>query len=77
VGKNTINSVQSGLIYGYVSLVEGMIARLKKELGANARVIATGEQLHLIIRETRAFDVLDENLTLQGLRLIYEMNKKG
>jgi type III pantothenate kinase len=77
VGKNTINSVQSGLIFGYVSLVEGMIARLKKELGANARVIATGEQLHLILRETRAFDVIDENLTLQGLRLIYEMNKKG
>jgi type III pantothenate kinase len=77
VGKNTINSVQSGLIYGYVSLVEGMIVRLKRELGASARVIATGEQLHLISRETHAFDVLDENLTLQGLRLIYEMNKEG
>lgn len=84
IGKSTINSVQAGLIYGYVSLVEGMIVRLKKELGKDAfaksggpgRVIATGEQLNLIARETRAFDVLDENLTLQGLRLIYEMNNK-
>lgn len=77
VGKNTSNSVQAGLIYGYVSMVEGMIARLKKELGENARVIATGEQLHLIAGETRALDVMDENLTLHGLRLIYDMNKKA
>jgi type III pantothenate kinase len=77
VGKNSINSVQAGVIYGYVSLVEGMISRLKKELGANSRVIGTGEQLHLIAGETRAFDVMDENLTLQGLRLIYELNKKS
>lgn len=76
IGKNTINSVQAGMIYGYASLVEGMITRLKKELGSNARVIATGEQLHLISHETRAFDVMDENLTLQGLALIYELNKK-
>ena len=77
IGKNTINSVQSGLVYGYASLVEGMIARLKKELGENARVIATGEQVHLIRNETAEFDVVDEHLTLQGLRLIYEMNRKA
>ncbi len=76
IGKNTINSVQAGLVYGYASLVEGMIARLKQELGGNARVIATGEQLPLIAHETRAFDVVDPNLTLQGLRLIYELNRK-
>lgn len=76
IGKNTINAVQSGLLYGYVSLVEGMIARVKKELGTNTCVIATGEQLHLIARETRAFDVMDENLTLHGLRLIYDLNRK-
>jgi type III pantothenate kinase len=75
IGKNTINSVRAGLVYGYVSLVEGMIARLKRELGASAQVIATGEQLHLIADETRAFDVLDEHLTLEGLRLIYELNR--
>lgn len=76
VGKNTISSVQAGLIYGYASLVEGMITRLKRELGDNARVIATGEQLGLIAAEIQAFDVLDENLTLQGLRLIYDLNRK-
>jgi type III pantothenate kinase len=76
IGKNTINSVRAGLMYGYVSLVEGMIARLQKELGAEARVIATGEQLHLIAKETHTFDVVDENLTLEGLRLIYELNRK-
>lgn len=76
VGKNTISSVQAGLIYGYASLVEGMITRLKRELGENARVIATGEQLGLIAAEIQAFDVLDENLTLQGLRLIYDLNRK-
>ncbi len=77
IGKNTINSVQSGLVYGYVSLVEGMITRLKKELGADARVIATGEQLPLIAKQTRVLDILDENLTLQGLRLIYELNPRA
>lgn len=76
IGKNTISSVQAGLIYGYVSLVEGMIARLRRELGADARVIATGEQLNLIAGETKAIDVMDENLTLQGLRLIYDLNRK-
>jgi type III pantothenate kinase len=77
IGKNTINSIQAGLIYGYVSLVEGMIARLKKELGENARVIATGEQVWLIAPETRLFDAVDETLTLQGIRMIYELNAGG
>ncbi len=76
IGKNSINSVQSGLIYGYVGLVEGMVARLKKELGAQARVIATGEQVDLIVNETRVFDIVDRHLTLQGLRFIYELNRK-
>ncbi len=77
IGKNSINSVRAGLIYGYVSLVEGMVARVKNELGADARVIATGEQLSLIVHHTRVFDVVDEHLTLHGLRLIYEMNPRA
>jgi len=76
IGKNSINAVRAGLIYGYVSLVEGMVARLKKQLGENARVIATGEQMSLIVNETHVFDAMDEHLTLQGLRLIYELNAK-
>lgn len=74
IGKNTVSAVQAGLIYGYVALVEGMIARLKRELGAKAHVIGTGELAHLIAPETKAIDVVDDGLTLKGLKIIYEMN---
>jgi len=74
IGKNTVSAVQAGLVYGYVALVEGMIARVKKELGALARVIGTGEMVELIARETKVMDVVDECLTLKGLKMIYEMN---
>jgi type III pantothenate kinase len=74
IGKNTVSSVQAGLIYGYAALVEGMIARVKKELGARARVIGTGEMVSLIAAETKAIDVVDDCLTLKGLKMIYEMN---
>jgi len=75
IGKNTVSALQAGLIYGYVALVEGMIARLKKELGTRARVIATGEMVHLIAPETKAIDIVDEALTLKGLKVIWEMNR--
>lgn len=75
IGKNSVHSVQAGLIYGYVGLVEGLIQRVNNELGGNARVIALGEQVGLIAPHTKMIDVVDENLTLQGLRLIYEMNR--
>ncbi len=74
IGKNTINAVRSGLIYGYISMVEGMIARFKQALGADARVIATGEQISLVLRESRLADITDEQLTLRGLQLIYDLN---
>ncbi len=74
IGKNSISAVQAGLIYGHVALVEGMIARMKKELGARARVIGTGEMVNLSAVETKAIDVVDEELTLKGLKMIYEMN---
>ncbi len=77
IGKNTTNAVRAGLIYGYVSMIEGMVTRFKKELGNDARVIATGEQISLVVSETRVVDVKDEQLTLRGLQLIYELNKKA
>lgn len=77
IGKNTINAVRAGLVYGYVSMIEGMVARLKKELGKDAIVIATGEQISVVMAETRVVDVIDEELTLRGLQLIYELNHKG
>jgi type III pantothenate kinase len=73
IGKNTVSAVQAGLIYGYVALVEGMIARIKREL-PKARVIGTGEMVNLIAAETKAMDAVDDCLTLKGLKIIYEMN---
>src|SRR5262249_44413803 len=70
IGSSTVGSMQSGLFYGYVALVDGIIARMKKELGANARVIGTGGQAPLISRETKAIEIVDPNLTLDGLQLI-------
>ncbi len=75
IGTNTVAAIQSGIIYGYASLVEGMLARIQKELGEKAKVVATGGYAELIARETKVIDVVNLDLTLIGLRLVYEMNK--
>jgi type III pantothenate kinase len=75
IGSNTVAAIQSGIIYGYASLVEGMLARIHKELGFKPKVVATGGYAGLIAKETRVIDVVNPDLTLIGLRLIYEMNK--
>ncbi len=72
IGKNTVAAIQSGTLYGYVGLIEGMVARFQKELGGNARVIATGGWAELLAKETQVFDAVDQNLTLTGLRLLHE-----
>jgi type III pantothenate kinase len=76
IGKNTVAAIQSGTLFGYVGLIEGMVARFKKELGGSARVIATGGWAKRLAKETQIFDAVDENLTLTGLRLIHEMNAR-
>lgn len=75
IGRNTVAALQSGLIFGYVGLVEGIVARFKEELGADAKVVATGGWAELVAPETSVIDVVDPNLTLTGLRLIYELNR--
>ena len=75
IGTNTVAAIQSGIIYGYASLVEGMLARIQKELGVKAKVVATGGYAGLIAKETKVIDVVNPDLTLIGLRLICEMNK--
>lgn len=75
IGTNTVDSMQSGLVYGYVALVEGMVHRFRAELGADARVIATGELVEIIAPHTGVIQVVDPNLTLAGLRLIYGLNR--
>lgn len=74
IGKNTVGAIQSGTLFGYVGLIEGMVARFQKELGGSARVIATGGWADRLARETTIFDAVDQNLTLTGLRLVHEMN---
>lgn len=76
IATNTVHSMQSGILFGYVGLVEGMVARLRDELGAPAaRVIATGGRASLVSPHTHVIDVVDSELILHGLRLIYNMNK--
>ncbi len=74
IGKNTIHSMQSGLIFGFAGLVEGLVKRMRAELGGQARVVATGGLAELIAAETDAIQVVEPDLTLIGLRLIYQMN---
>ncbi len=75
IGKNTAHSLQSGLLLGYVGLVEGMVRRFRDELDApNAKVVATGGLANLIAQQTRVIDVVDVELTLRGLQLIHSMN---
>jgi len=75
IGTNTIAAMQSGIIFGYVGLIEGIVARIQQELGEKAKVVATGGYAELIATETAVIDVVNLNLTLIGLRLVYLMNK--
>jgi type III pantothenate kinase len=74
IGKNTIHSMQSGLIFGYVGLVEGLIHRIRAELGGEAQVVATGGLSRVLAPLTDEINVVDPWLTLEGLRLISERN---
>jgi type III pantothenate kinase len=75
IGRNTVHAIQSGLLFGYVGLVEGMVARFREELGPEMKVIGTGGEVELLARETKVIEILAPWLTLDGLRMIYEMNQ--
>ena len=74
IGRNTVHAMQSGLLFGYVSMVEGMVARFRSELGSGMKVIATGGLAEVVARETKVIDVIAPWLTLDGLRIIWEIN---
>jgi len=75
IGTSTIAAMQSGFVFGYIGLVEGIITRIQQELGEKAKVVATGGYAGLIAKETPVIDIVNLDLTLVGLRLIYYMNR--
>jgi len=75
IGTSTTTAMQSGIIYGYIGLVEGIVSRMQKELGEKAMVIATGGYSDLIASETSVIKAVNHDITLIGLRLIHGMNQ--
>ena len=75
IGRNTVNAIQAGLIIGNVALVEGMVERFKNELGANMIIVGTGGHIQKIADQTDVIDHVEPWLTLEGLKLIWEMNQ--
>jgi type III pantothenate kinase len=75
IGRTTVGSMQSGLFYGYIGLVEGIVQRMRRELGDGVTCVATGGLAEMIAPDTPAIDIVDRDLTLHGLRLIWERNQ--
>ncbi len=74
IGRNTVASMQAGLIFGYVAMVEGLVQRFRQEMGGTAKTVATGGLAETMARETSIFNIVEPNLTLMGLRLVHELN---
>ena len=74
IGKTTIDAIRSGIVYGYAAQVDGIVGRLREELGDEAATIATGGLAHVIVPFTSSIDSIDDLLTLSGLRLLHERN---
>jgi len=76
IGRNTVHGMQSGLLIGYIALVEGMVKRFRAELGKNMKVIATGGLAELVSENTKVIDILAPWLTLDGLRILWDLNQE-
>jgi type III pantothenate kinase len=75
IGKTTVTSMQAGLYYGYLALVEGLVARMREEMGGRPKVVATGGLAELVLGESKLVDHLDPLLTLTGLRILFDRNR--
>lgn len=75
IGRNTVMAMQSGLYYGYIGLIDGLVARMKQQLQKEPKVIATGGLADYISQDSSTIEIVDSDLTLKGLRIIYERNK--
>lgn len=75
IGKNTVHSIQSGLLFGYAGMVDGLVSRVREELGGRPAVIATGGLAPLIAPETKTIEKVEPFLTLEGLKVIYRLNR--
>jgi len=76
ITKDTVSAIQAGIMFGYAGLVDGIVNRMKAETKTNPFVIATGGLARIVAQETKSIDIIEEMLTLDGLRIIYELNKK-
>jgi type III pantothenate kinase len=77
VGKNTIHAMQSGIVFGFAGQVDRLVSMIKREIGEQARVIATGGLAELIAQQSQTIEVVDQMLTLEGLRLLWKRNRSG
>jgi type III pantothenate kinase len=75
IGTNTVGHLQTGLYYGYIGLVDGVLERIICELGVKPRVVASGIMAHMIAADSRYISEIDEHLTLDGLRVLWERNR--
>jgi type III pantothenate kinase len=76
IGRTTVTSMQSGLFFGYVGMVEGLVNRLRTELGGTAYCVATGGLADVISPETEVVDAVDRDLTLDGLKILWDRNRQ-
>jgi type III pantothenate kinase len=76
ITKDTVSAIQAGIMFGYAGLVDGIVNRMKAEVKTNPLVIATGGLARIVAKETKTIDKIEDMLTLEGLRIIYELNKK-
>jgi type III pantothenate kinase len=75
IGKSTVHSLQSGLVYGFAGQVDRIVEEIRRELGVEARAVATGGLVEIIVPHSRTIELVDPWLTLEGLRLVWDLNR--